>query len=153
VPAILSSNFRRRSGFAFLLETVRLLGSGGPIDPKPRPLPLDTQLSASRSGRSSSLSTATTPTRLRRIAVSSAWLNGAVVVDRRVDYLHGLAFEAVDDLLKRPTLLVLDRALDELLGEAVDLLALLLVARIDSIQFEAERVGEYLFARLATRIA
>ena len=29
-------------------------------------------------------------------------VKGAVVVDRRVDYLHGLAFEAVGDLLERP---------------------------------------------------
>jgi hypothetical protein len=49
-------------------------------------------LIAPPSGRSSSLSTATTPTRLRRIAV---------IVDRRVDYFHGLAFEAIGDLLKR----------------------------------------------------
>jgi hypothetical protein len=34
-----SPNFRRRSRFAFRLETGRLLGHGGPIDPKPRPLP------------------------------------------------------------------------------------------------------------------
>jgi hypothetical protein len=37
-------------------------------------------------------------------------VKGAVVVDRRVDYLHGLSFEAVGDLLERPGLLVLDRA-------------------------------------------
>ena len=80
-------------------------------------------------------------------------MNGAVVVGRRVDYLHGLAFEAIGDLLERPTLLVLDRTLDKLLGQLVDLLALLLVVRIDSVQFEAQRVGEYLFARFAARIA
>jgi len=34
----------------------------------------------------------------------------AVVVDRCVDYLHGLAFEAIGDLLECPSLLVLDRA-------------------------------------------
>ena len=79
-------------------------------------------------------------------------MNGAVVVDRRVDYLHGLAFEAIGDLLESPGLLVLDRALDELLGQLVDLLALLLVVRIDAVQFEAERVGKYLLARPATRI-
>ena len=45
------------------------------------------------------------------------FVNGAVVVDRRVDYLHGLAFEAIGDLLKRPSLLVFDRALDKLFGE------------------------------------
>ena len=39
---------------------------------------------------------------------------GAMVVDRRVDYLHGLAFEAIGYLLERPGLLVLDRALDKL---------------------------------------
>jgi hypothetical protein len=43
-------------------------------------------------------------------------------------------------------LFVLNRALDELLGEAVDFLALVLVGRIDSIQFQAQRVGEYLLA-------
>ena len=69
-----------------------------------------------------------------------------MVIDRRVDYLHGLAFEAIGDLLESPGLLVLDRALDELLGQLVDLLALLLVVRIDTIQFEAQRVGEDLFA-------
>jgi hypothetical protein len=31
--------------------------------------------------------------------------------------LHGLAFEAIGDLLKRPSLLVFDRALDKLFGE------------------------------------
>ena len=65
--------------------------------------------------------------------------NGAAVVDRRVDYLHGLAFEAIGDLLERPSLFILDRVLDKLLGEAADLLALVLVARIDSVQFEAQR--------------
>jgi hypothetical protein len=28
-------------------------------------------------------------------------VSGAVIVDRRVDYLHGLAFEAIGDLLER----------------------------------------------------
>jgi hypothetical protein len=42
-------------------------------------------------------------------------------------YLHMLAFEAIGDLLECPGLLVLDRALDKLFGELVDLLALLLV--------------------------
>src|SRR5215831_6319261 len=80
-------------------------------------------------------------------------VKGAVVVDRRVDDLHRLAFEAVGDLLERPGLLILDRALDKLFGQFVDLLALLLVVRIDSVQFESQRVGEYLLARLAARIA
>jgi hypothetical protein len=60
-----------------------------------------------RSGRSSSLSTGTTPTRLRRIAVSlgvAELVNGAGVVDRCVDYLHGLAFEAIGNLLERERL-------------------------------------------------
>ena len=43
-----------------------------------------------------------------------------MVVDHRVYYLHGPAFELIGDLLKRPSLLVLDRALDKLLGEAVE---------------------------------
>jgi hypothetical protein len=43
-------------------------------------------------------------------------VNGPVVVYRRVDYLHGFAFEAVGDLLERPSLLVLDRALEKLLA-------------------------------------
>jgi hypothetical protein len=43
-------------------------------------------------------------------------VNGAVLVDRRVDYLHRLAFQAVGDLLERPALLVLNRALDKLFG-------------------------------------
>ena len=64
-----------------------------------------------------------------------------MVVDRRVDYLHGLAFEAIGDLLERPGLFVFDRALDELLGELVDLLALLLVVRINSVQFESQRLS------------
>jgi hypothetical protein len=51
------------------------------------------------------------------------FVKGAVVVDRRVNHLHRLAFQAIGDLLKCPALLVLDRALDELLGEAVDPLA------------------------------
>ena len=80
-------------------------------------------------------------------------MKGAVVVDRCVDYLHGLAFEAVGDLLERPSLLVLDRALDKLLGEAVDFLALVLVLRVDAVQFQSQRVGEYFLPRLAPRIA
>jgi hypothetical protein len=71
------------------------------------------------------------------------------VIDRRVDDLHGLALEAVGDLLEGPALLVLERALDELLGEAVDLFALVLVLRVDAIQ----RVGEDLLTRPSTRIA
>jgi hypothetical protein len=75
------------------------------------------------------------------------FVNGAVIVDRRVDYLHGLAFEAIGDLLEGPALLVHERTFDELLGEAVDFLALVLVLRVDAVQLEAQRVGEYLFAR------
>jgi phosphate uptake regulator len=67
----------------------------------------------------------------------SELLDVASVIYRRIDDLHGLALEMVGDLLEGPALLVLERALDELLGEAVDLLALLLVLRIDSVQFEA----------------
>ena len=37
-------------------------------------------------------------------------VNGAMIINRRVDYLHGLAFEAIGDLLECPSLLVLDRA-------------------------------------------
>ena len=92
---------------------------------------------------------ANTPAQDRSQLGVTELVKGAVVVDRCVDYLHGLAFEAVGDLLERPALLVLDRALDELLGQLVDLLALLLVVRIDSVQFEAQRVGEYLLPRLA----
>ena len=80
-------------------------------------------------------------------------MNGAVVVDRRVDHLHGLAFEAIGNLLECPGLLVLDRALDKLLGEAVDSLALVLVLRVDAVQFQSQRVGEYFLPRLAARIA
>jgi hypothetical protein len=36
-----------------------------------------------------------------------------------IDLLRGLAFEAIGDLLEGPGLLVLDRALDKLFGEAV----------------------------------
>jgi hypothetical protein len=70
---------------------------------------------------------ANTPAQDRTQLGVTELLKGAVVVDRCVDYLHGLAFEAVGDLLERPTLLVLNRALDKLFGELVDLLALLLV--------------------------
>ena len=94
---------------------------------------------------------ANTPAQDRGQLGVAEFVNGAVIVDRRVDYLHGLAFEAIGDLLERPTLLVLDRALDKLLGELVDLLALLLVVWIDAI--EAQRIGEYCLPRLATRIA
>jgi hypothetical protein len=80
-------------------------------------------------------------------------VKGAVVVDRRVDYLHGLPLETVGDLLEGPGLLVLDRALNQLLCQPVHLLALLFVVRIDSVQFESQRVGEYLIARFAARIA
>jgi hypothetical protein len=62
---------------------------------------------------------------------------GAVIVDRRVDHLHRLAFEAIGDLLERPALLILDRALDELLGEAIDLLALSL--SFGSMRFSSRR--------------
>ena len=96
---------------------------------------------------------ANTPAQDRGQLGVAEFVNGAVIVDRRVDHLHGLAFEAIGDLLERPTLLVLDRTLDKLLGQLVDLLALLLVVRIDSVQFEAQRVGEYLFVRFAARIA
>ena len=80
-------------------------------------------------------------------------MNGAVIVDRRVGHLHELAFEAIGDLLECPALLVHERTFDKLLGEAVDLLALLFVVWIDAIQFEAQRVGEYFLPRLATRNA
>ena len=78
---------------------------------------------------------ANTPAQDRSQLGVAELVNGAVVVDRRVDYLHGLAFKAVGDLLERPSLLVLDRALDKLLGEAVDSLALVLVLRVDAVQF------------------
>jgi hypothetical protein len=60
--------------------------------------------------------TANAPAQHRTQLGIAELVNGAVVVDRRVDYLHGLAFEAVGDLLERPSLFVLDRALDKLLG-------------------------------------
>jgi hypothetical protein len=56
-----------------------------------------------------------------------------VIVDRCVDHLHRLAVKAIGNLLEGPALLVLDRALDELLGELVDLLALVLVLRVDAV--------------------
>jgi hypothetical protein len=96
---------------------------------------------------------ANTPAQDRGQLGVAEFVNGAVIVDRRVDYLHGLAFEPIGDLLEGPALLVHERTFDELLGEAVDLLALVLVRRVDAVQLEAQRVGEYLFARLATRIA
>jgi hypothetical protein len=96
---------------------------------------------------------ANTPAQDRSQLGVAELVNGAMIINRRVDYLHGLAFEAIGDLLERPGLLVLDRALDKLLGQLVDLLALLLVVWIDPIQFEAQRVGEYLLARPTTRIA
>jgi hypothetical protein len=72
--------------------------------------------------------------------------DGALVDLSVLDRLHGLAFQAVDDLRERPALLVHERTLDELLGEAVDLLALVLVRQVDAVQLEAQRVGEDLFA-------
>ena len=72
---------------------------------------------------------ANTPAQDRTQLGIAELVKGAVVVDRRVDYLHGLSFEAVGDLLECPRLLVLDRALDELLGQPVHLLTLLLVVR------------------------
>jgi hypothetical protein len=51
-----------------------------------------------------------------------------------IELLRGFALQAINYLLERPGLLILDRALDELFGQLVDLLALLLVGRIDSVQ-------------------
>ena len=96
---------------------------------------------------------ANTPAQDRTQLGIAELVKGAVVVDRRVDYLHGLSLKAIGDLLERPRLLILDRAFDELLGEAVDLLALVLVLRVDAVQFKAQRVSEYLLARPAARIA
>jgi hypothetical protein len=73
----------------------------------------------------------------------------AAVIDCRLDHLHRLAFESIGDLLERPALLVLDCALDELLGQPVDLLAPLLVFQVDAVQFEAQRVGEDLLTSVA----
>jgi hypothetical protein len=44
---------------------------------------------------------ANTPPQDRGQLGVAEFVNGAVIVDRRVDYLHGLAFEAIGDLLKR----------------------------------------------------
>ena len=77
----------------------------------------------------------------------------AVIGDVVIDLLRGLTLKPVCNQVERPPLFVLDRALDKFLGEAVDLLALVLIVRIDAVQFEAQRVGEYLFARFAARIA
>ena len=96
---------------------------------------------------------ANTPAQDRTQLGVAELVKGAVVVDRRVDYLHGLAFEAVGDLLERPALLILDRALDKLLGQLVDLLAFVLVVWIDPVQFEAQRVGENLLARPSSAAA
>ena len=52
---------------------------------------------------------ANTPAQDRSQLGVAELVNGAVVVDRRVDYLHGLALEAVGDLLECPGLLVLSR--------------------------------------------
>ena len=46
---------------------------------------------------------ANTPAQDRGQLGVAVFVNGAMVVDRRVDYLHGLAFEAVGDLLERPS--------------------------------------------------
>ena len=45
---------------------------------------------------------ANTPAQDRSQLCVTELVKGAVVVDRRVDYLHGLAFEAVGDLLECP---------------------------------------------------
>jgi len=58
---------------------------------------------------------ANTPAQDRTQLGVAEFVYGAMVVDCRVDYLHWLAFEAIGDLLERPALLVLDRALDKLL--------------------------------------
>ena len=44
---------------------------------------------------------ANTPAQDRTQLGVTELVKGAVVVDRRVDYLHGLSFEAVGDLLER----------------------------------------------------
>ena len=45
---------------------------------------------------------ANTPAQDRTQLGIAELVNGAVVPNRRVDYLHGLAFEAIGDLLERP---------------------------------------------------
>src|SRR5262249_28255907 len=65
----------------------------------------------------------------------------------------GLAFEAIGDHAESPAGTVVERAAHKLLGEAVDFLALVLVLRIDAVQFQAQRIGENLLTRPATRIA
>ena len=85
---------------------------------------------------------ANTPAQDRTQLGVAVFADLAVIDDVVIDLLRGLTLKPVCNQVERPTLLVLDRALDKLFGEFVDLLALLLVFRIDSIQFEAQRGGE-----------
>ena len=89
---------------------------------------------------------------LRRIAVSSSSLDWSRCgcPDRRIDYLHGFAFEAIGDLLNA-ALLILDCALDKLLGQPVDLLRLSLP--FGSTRFSSRRSASVnIFSPIATRI-
>jgi hypothetical protein len=53
---------------------------------------------------------ANTPAQNRSQLGVAEFVNGAVIVDCRVDHLHGFAIEAIGDLLEGPALLVHDAA-------------------------------------------
>jgi hypothetical protein len=78
---------------------------------------------------------ANTPAQHRTQLGVAEFADLAVIDDVVIDLLRGFAFQAIGNLLERPTLLVLDRALEEPFGEPIHLPALLLVVRIDSVQF------------------
>ena len=84
---------------------------------------------------------ANTPAQDRGQLGVAEFVNGAVIVDRRVGHLHELAFEAIGDLLECPALLVHERTFDKLLGEAVDLscASLCRLDRCDSVRGAARR--------------
>ena len=70
---------------------------------------------------------ANTPAQDRSQLGVAVFANLAVIDDVVIDLLRGLTLKPVCNQVERPTLLVLNRALDKLFGELVDLLALLLV--------------------------
>jgi len=76
----------------------------------------------------------------------------AIVRAAVLDRLHSFALQAIGDHVEGPAFAI-ERAAHKFLGQLVDLLALHFVARIDSVQFETQRIAEYLHARPPTRIA
>ena len=65
-----------------------------------------------------------------------------------LDNLARLAFEAICDLLERPALAILQGAVDERLGQRIDLLAVW-IFRIDPVDLKPQRIGENFGAGIA----